>query len=61
MFFNFNFFSLSKGLNNGFLVINWSKFFYDIGFTSIDVDYSLNLPEFFKGIVIKDNLINKEY
>jgi len=55
------FFSLSKGLSNGWLVINWSKFFYDIGFTSIDTDYQLNLNQFFKEILIKDNLNNKDY
>ena len=47
-FCDFDFFNLSKGLSNGWLVINWSKFFYDIGFTSIDGNYSLNLSEFFK-------------
>ena len=60
-FSDFNFFSLSKGLTNGWLVINWSKFFYDIGFTSIDANYSLNLREFFKGTLIKDNLKNQDY
>ncbi len=55
------FFTLSKGLSQGWLVINWSKFFYDIGFTSIDSNYQLNLPEFFKEILIKDNLKNEDY
>tara|TARA_Y100001968_G_C19153578_1_gene617327 strand:- start:211 stop:408 length:198 start_codon:yes stop_codon:yes gene_type:complete len=55
------FFSLSKGFTNGWLVINWSKFFYDIGFTSIDSNYPLNLSEFLKGILIKDNFNNKDY
>ena len=55
------FFSLSKGFSNGWLAINWSKFFYDMGYTFIDYNYQLNLPEFFKGILIKDNLTNKDY
>tara|TARA_B100000945_G_C20009324_1_gene424724 strand:+ start:279 stop:476 length:198 start_codon:yes stop_codon:yes gene_type:complete len=55
------FFSLSKGLSHGWFEINWSKFFYDIGFTSIDYNYPLNLPEFVKETLIKDNLKNKDY
>ena len=55
------FFSLSKALANGWLVINWSRFFYDIGFTSIESNYTLNLSEFFKEKLIKDNLKNNDY
>tara|TARA_Y100001968_G_C19171190_1_gene625733 strand:- start:544 stop:702 length:159 start_codon:yes stop_codon:yes gene_type:complete len=50
---------LSKGFTNGWLVINWSKFFYDIGFTSADSKYPINLPEFFYNIFIEDDFEKK--
>ena len=60
-FLDFNFFSLSKSLSNVWLVKNWSEFVYDIGFISIDSNYQLKLIEFFKEILIIDNIKNKGY
>ena len=60
-FLDFDFFRLTKGLSNGWLVINWSNFFYDIGFISIDSNYQLNLIEFFKEVLIIDHIKNKGY
>tara|TARA_Y100001968_G_C19030564_1_gene559619 strand:- start:227 stop:352 length:126 start_codon:yes stop_codon:yes gene_type:complete len=41
--------------------MNWSKFLYDIGIISIELDYSMNLPEIIKERFIKDILKNKGY
>ncbi len=54
------FFSLSKALSNGWLVINWSKFFYDIGYTSIDYQYPINVRNFIEQILFKDTFTRKD-
>ncbi len=36
--------------------MNWSKFYYDIGLTSSDSDYPINLSEFIKKIFFKVSL-----
>tara|TARA_Y100001968_G_scaffold231168_1_gene213959 strand:+ start:859 stop:1056 length:198 start_codon:yes stop_codon:yes gene_type:complete len=56
----FIFFSLSKSITNGWLVINWSKFIYDIGYTSVGTDYSINLSEFLKKIFMRDDFLKME-
>ena len=52
-------FSLIKCLVNDWLLIHWSKIYFDLVYTSIDFDYSLNLPEFLRETFIID-ILEKE-
>ena len=42
-------------------LINLGKFFYYVGFRLVEANYPLNLCEFFKRTVNKDNLESKDY
>ena len=39
-------FALGAGFKNGWLVIKWSQFFHDIGYTSIDPKQPMNWSKF---------------
>ena len=39
-------FGISTGLRDGWLIIKWSQFLHEIGFTSVDPKKPLNWSEF---------------
>ena len=39
------FFSLGAGLKNGWVVVNWSQFFHDVGYIDIDPEKPMNWSE----------------
>ena len=42
-------FALAAGLRNGWMVVKWSQFFHDVGFTYIDPDKPINWSELISG------------
>jgi len=42
----FLFYGIGVGLHDGWLVVKWSQFFHEIGFTSVDPEKPLKWSEF---------------
>ena len=51
---------MGRGLRDGWLVVKWSKFFHDIGFSQVDPEKPMNWSEFIINRLETDQLINSE-
>ncbi|WP_320673736.1 4-hydroxythreonine-4-phosphate dehydrogenase [Prochlorococcus sp. MIT 1341] len=42
-------FGFGRGLQNGWIVVKWSQFFHEVGFTDVDPNKPMNWSEFILG------------
>ncbi len=50
------FYGIAMGLNDGWLIVKWSKLFHNIGFTKVDPNKPMNWSYFLINILEKDTL-----
>ena len=53
-------YGMGRGLRDGWLVVKWSKFFHDIGFSQVDPEKPMNWSEFIINRLETDQLIKSE-